>query len=197
MRAVLTGDIINSREHEGWQQELVAILDQYGTSPQDWEIYRGDSFQLEVDAAKALKVAIHIKAVVKMRAELDVRIAIGIGNKTYTAAQITQANGSAFIHSGTAFDAIKNNTLVLQSDYKDFDETFNIMLALATLTMDNWPPVTAAIVKARLEAPELNQTELSKQLDKAQSAISKALSRAGYDEVTKMLTYYKKQIETL
>ncbi|MEH6657097.1 transcriptional regulator [Leeuwenhoekiella marinoflava] len=197
MRAVLTGDIINSREDEGWQQELVAILDQYGTAPQDWEIYRGDSFQLEVDATTALKAAIHIKAVIKTRAELDVRIAIGLGDKTYTATQITQANGSAFVHSGTAFDAIKNNTLVLQSASKDFDETLNVMLSLASLTMDNWPPVTAAIVKARLEAPELNQTELSKQLNKAQSAISKALSRAGYDEVTKMLTYYEKQIETL
>ena len=197
MSGILTGDIINSREDEGWQQELVAILDQYGTAPQDWEIYRGDSFQLEVDATTALKAAIHIKAVIKTRAELDVRIAIGLGDKTYTATQITQANGSAFVHSGTAFDAIKNNTLVLQSASKDFDETLNVMLSLASLTMDNWPPVTAAIVKARLEAPELNQTELSKQLNKAQSAISKALSRAGYDEVTKMLTYYEKQIETL
>ena len=197
MRAVLTRDIINSRADNGWQSELVSILDTYGKSPKDWEIYRGDSFQLAVDAGIALKAAIHIKAVIKMRAELDVRIAIGLGDTTYDAAQITQANGSAFVHSGTAFDAIKNNTLVLQSDYKNLDETLNVMLALATLTMDNWPPVTAAIVKARLEAPELNQTELSKQLAKAQSAISKALSRAGYDEIHKMLTYYEKQLKTL
>lgn len=197
MKAVLTGDIINSRAFMGWQDALIEVLNRYGSSPKTWEIFRGDSFQLIVDAALALEAAIHIKSVIKSNAALDVRIAIGLGECSYDADQITLANGSAFIHSGTAFDAIKNRTLVLQSANEQLDETLNLMLSLASLTMDQWPPVTAQIVKARLEEPQLNQTELSQKLDKAQSAISKALSRAGYDEIHSMLHYYTKKIETL
>tara|TARA_B100002049_G_C15993104_1_gene338176 strand:+ start:123 stop:716 length:594 start_codon:yes stop_codon:yes gene_type:complete len=197
MKAVLTGDIINSRAATGWQEQLVSVLEMYGTTPENWEIYRGDSFQLLLDASHALKAALHIKATIKTNSALDVRIAIGIGDYTYKANHVTQANGSAFVHSGTAFDAIKTNTLVIQSDFKSVDETLNIMFSLASLTMDNWPAVTAQIVKARFEEPHLNQTELSQKLDKAQSAISKALSRAGYDEISKMLNFYTDQINTL
>ncbi|MDP5043368.1 MAG: transcriptional regulator, partial [Leeuwenhoekiella sp.] len=118
----------------------------------------------------------------------------GLGDKNYNASKVTQSNGSAFVHSGTAFDTIKKNTLVLQSDQAEFDTTINLMLNLATLTMDLWPPVTAAIIKTQLEHPELNQTELSELLGKAQSAISKALNRAGYAEITRLIQYY---IETL
>ena len=67
MIAVLTGDIINSREDQSpkWLIALKEGLNQYGKEPQDWEIYRGDSFQLETTPSKALQAAIHIKAAMK------------------------------------------------------------------------------------------------------------------------------------
>lgn len=197
MQAVLTGDIINSQSNNKWQKVLVSVLNTYGTEPEQWEIYRGDSFQLEVEAQKGLEAAIHIKATLKTFSNLDVRIAIGLGEKNYESKKVTQANGSAFVHSGTAFDSIKKNTLVIQSENTDFDKILNLMLSLATLTMDVWPPVTASIIKKQLEQPLLNQTELSEVLGKSQSAISKALNRAGYSEITRLLNYYSETLKTL
>jgi hypothetical protein len=51
MKAVITGDIINSRKScfgimDG---DLKDILKDYGNEPKDWEIYRGDSFQLIIN----------------------------------------------------------------------------------------------------------------------------------------------------
>ncbi|MFI8379563.1 SatD family protein [Leeuwenhoekiella sp. NPDC079379] len=195
MQAVLTGDIISSQSSNDWQQELINVLNAYGAEPNEWELFRGDSFQLELNAEQALAAAIHIKAAIKTFSELDVRIAIGLGDKNYNAPKVTQSNGSAFVHSGTAFDTIKKNTLVLKSDNTEFDTTINLMLSLATLTMDLWPPVTAAIIKTQLEQPQLNQTELSELMGKAQSAISKALSRAGYTEITRLIQYYTETLK--
>ncbi|MGO4911388.1 transcriptional regulator [Leeuwenhoekiella sp. W20_SRS_FM14] len=195
MQAVLTGDIISSQSGNDWQQELIRVLNIYGSEPKEWELFRGDSFQLELQAEQALAAAIHIKAAIKTFSKLDVRIAIGLGDKNYNASKVTQSNGSAFVHSGTAFDTIKKNTLVLQSDQAEFDTTINLMLNLATLTMDLWPPVTAAIIKTQLEHPQLNQTELSELLGKAQSAISKALNRAGYAEITRLIQYYTETLK--
>jgi len=52
MIAILTGDIINSREGEtlNWLNILKEVLKQYGSTPKDWEIYRGDSFQLSIES---------------------------------------------------------------------------------------------------------------------------------------------------
>ena len=58
-------------------------LDQYGQEPASWEIYRGDSFQLETTPEKALEASIYIKANIKQLRNLDVRMAIGLGQKSY------------------------------------------------------------------------------------------------------------------
>lgn len=195
MRAVLTGDIINSQSNNDWQPLLKKVLSHYGEEPTQWELYRGDSFQLELNPDSALVAAIHIKAAIKTFSTLDVRIAIGLGDKKHHAKKITQANGTAFVNSGTAFDAIKKNTLVLKSNDLQFDSIINLMLSLATLTMDIWPPVTASIVKTQLENPQANQTELSSLLGKSQSAISKALNRAGYSEINALLQYYSQTVK--
>jgi hypothetical protein len=34
-------------------KDLKSVLNAYGNEPKDWEIYRGDSFQLVVDPADA------------------------------------------------------------------------------------------------------------------------------------------------
>ena len=62
MTAVLTGDIINSRKSKtpDWLSSLKETLNKFGQEPKHWEIYRGDSFQLEIDPAKALDAAIFI-----------------------------------------------------------------------------------------------------------------------------------------
>ena len=197
MIAILTGDIINSRSQEHWLPVLKEVLNRLGDEPKTWEIYRGDSFQLEVNAEEGLYSALLIKSAIKCLDAVDVRIAIGLGTKSYNAEKITEANGSAYINSGTCFDRLKKQTLALQSDDEAFNDQFNLILELACLTMDHWTPVSAQVFHQKLLHPTRNQTELSEMMGKSQSTISATLSRAGYEELQKMLNYYSKTIKSL
>ncbi len=197
--AVLTGDVINSRKEkpEVWLSNLKKALNKYGKEPKNWEIYRGDSFQLEITTVKALEAAIYIKAQMKQKKNIDVRIAIGIGDKDYNAEKLTESNGSAFVHSGECFQNLKKQTLALKSGITTFDKTLNLMLKLAALTMDNWLPATSRIVKTAMDNPNTNQNELASILGKSQSNISEALIRAGFDEIKQLLQHYQIKINEL
>ena len=197
MIAILTGDIINSRSQEHWLPILKEVLNRLGDEPKTWEIYRGDSFQLEVNAEEGLYSALLIKSAIKCLDAVDVRIAIGLGTKSYNAEKITEANGSAYINSGTCFDRLKKQTLAIQSNDEAFNAQFNLILELACLTMDHWTPVSAQVFHQKLLHPTRNQTELSEMMGKSQSTISATLSRAGYEELQKMLNYYSKTIKSL
>lgn len=196
MIAVITGDIINSDNVEPklWLPLLKGVLNKYGKSPEQWEIYRGDSFQLELKPEEALYACILIKATIKQIQALDVRMAIGIGEKEYEANNITESNGSAFVYSGRAFEALKKNNLTLGTSSTDIDFAMNTMIGLALLVMDNWTTTSAESIKMALENPNKNQNDLAKMLNKKQSNISGALNRGGYSKILNMLIYYKRII---
>lgn len=199
MIAVLTGDIVNSREKETskWMPVLQAELNRIGKNPVDWEIYRGDSFQLKTDVNLALSILIHLKAAIKQFKKLDVRIAIGIGEEGYVAEKVTESNGMAYVYSGKCFDGLKKQTMAIQSPWKDFDEILNLLLEVLGLTINNWTPNYANLVKASLENPNKTQAEIALKLNKKQGNLSTALKRAGFDEIEKILKFYTKKIEKL
>lgn len=199
MTSIITGDIINSKKSspKQWLEALKTILNSYGNSPLVWEIYRGDSFQLEVHPKHALKACILIKATIKQFESIDVRLAIGIGEKTYQSDKITESNGSAFVNSGDCFETLKKSTLAIKSQSETFNKPMNIMLDLALLTMNSWTTTTSILIKAAIEKPELNQVQLANFFGKTQGNISQGLKRAGFDEISKLLQYYKTQTQTL
>ncbi|SFZ91422.1 SatD family (SatD) [Flaviramulus basaltis] len=199
MTSIITGDIINSRKSEPkkWLDALKNTLIKFGDEPKIWEVFRGDSFQLEVKPEDALYACVLIKATIKEFKNIDVRLAIGLGEKTYNSEKITESNGSAFVNSGECFESMKKNTLSIKSNFEDFDIKLNIMLELAQLTMNSWTSTSSSIIKKSLENPELNQKQIAKLLSKSQSNISEGLKRGGFDEISKLLNYYKTQIQTL
>jgi len=199
MKAVITGDIMNSREAKiaKWLPFLKEILNNYGEEPKDWEIFRGDSFQLLIAPEKALLVAIHIKSVIKQIKELDVRMAIGIGEEKYNSLKITESNGSAFVRSGECFESLKKQTLAIKSNDKSFDTSLNIMIRLALLIANNWSPTVAKVIKTFIENPDNNQKELAKLLGKSQSNLSETLKRGGVEEIMQMNVFYKLEISKL
>jgi hypothetical protein len=198
MTSVITGDIINSRGIDKpirWIKPLKAVLNKLGKEPRDWEIFRGDSFQLEIrDVHQVLMAAIRIKATIKCTKNLDVRMAIGIGEKKYRSQKITQANGEAFIYSGELFERLKKNTLAIRSPWKEVDNQINLLLELALLTMDHWTPSSAEIVRLSMEIPEATQKEIGKKLGITQGRVSERQKRAGYDEVMKMEQRFRELI---
>lgn len=198
MQAVITGDIINSRKVSStiWLGDLKAILNQYGSEPKDWEIYRGDSFQLLVAADDALEIALLIKATIKQHKELDVRMAIGLGTVDYFADKITESNGIAFINSGECFENLKKQTLGIQTPWEEFNTTFSVLLPFMLMIADNWTSTSAEILKKALENSDSNQNQLATALNrKSQSSISSSLKRAGYEELKNMIAFYKQEIK--
>lgn len=145
----------------------------------------------------AFSAAVHLKAGMKQIRNLDVRIAIGIGEQDHQSKSLSQSNGSAFVRSGECFENLKKQNLGISSMDPDFDENFNLLFALALLSMDAWSPTVAATVKASVENPQKSQTELAKLLKKSQSSLSEALKRGAFEEVLRLDEYYRKQIKSL
>lgn len=199
MKAILTGDIINSREDAAstWLPLLKKTLSQYGTSPKEWEIYRGDSFQLATVPEKGLLAALHIKATLKKTKRQDVRIAIGVGAVSFEGKGIVESNGDAFVRSGNAFEELKKQTLQVNTQIPAFDLPVNIMLELAMLTANTWTQAVAEVILYALEHPKKNQKEMAKNLAKSQSTISEALKRGGYDEIMNVNDFYTRNITAL
>ena len=201
MIAILTADIINSRKlpSKKWMTDLKAFLNTFGKSPNEWEIYRGNEFQLEIkNLEDALLVAFQLKAFFKS-INLDIRISIGFGEKTYKTRKITESNGSAFVRSGETFETLKKQKLNLAINSGDviFDEELNLMLKLSLSFLDNWLQQSAEFVLVAIQNPSLSQEEIGTLLCINQAAVSRRQKRANYELIKELDLYYRKKIKTL
>ena len=197
MIGVITGDIIHSRrvpDSQAWMVPLKKLFGEFGPSPRVWDIYRGDSFQLEVDRpAEALYTALRIKATVKSIRKLDVRMAIGIGEKHVATGNVTETGGQAFIHSGEKLEGLKKakRTLAIRSPWPEVDREVNLYLRLALIAMDHWSEATAEMVKYTLANPGLAQKELGAVIGISQSSVSERQKRAFLSEIMAMESRYR------
>ncbi len=202
MTSIITGDIIQSKKvaAEKWLGDLKKELNLIGSSPRTWQIYRGDSFQAEIkDPLDALAKAIKIKSSIKSSKGIDVRIAIGIGDKTYDSANITESNGTAFVFSGRKFEQLQKEkrTLAVASGWEDFDRDINLIIRLASIIMDKWKVNSAEIVNTCFEHPEKSQEELGEMFGIRQNAVSSRLRRARFEEIIAVIEIYKLKLKQL
>ncbi|MBE8723609.1 hypothetical protein [Flavobacterium hungaricum] len=201
MTSVITGDIIDSRKQESknWVEDLKKILSRFGTSPNDWEVYRGDEFQIEIkNPEEALCIAILIKAYLRIL-KLDARMSIGFGDKTYNGEKISESYGTAFIHSGELFETLKKQkvTLAMRTGNALTDEKMNLMIQLALTFMDSWLVQSAEFVVKAIENPALSQEELGQKLGINQAAVSRRQKRAHFDLVLHLDRYFRTEIKQL
>lgn len=201
MTSIITGDIINSRKIASaeWILGLKQLFSALGENPTQWEIYRGDEFQLEVtDASAALHHVFLIKAYLKS-IKLDARMSIGFGSKTYSATKISESNGTAFLRSGELFDTLKKQkiNLAINTSNVNFDEEINLMLRLGLTFMDHWLVQSAELVLVTLQNPSLSQEEIGQLLNINQAAVSRRRKRAKYDLVLELDQYFRKKITTI
>lgn len=198
MTSIITGDIINSRNIDSniWMPLLKEVLNSVGKTTKTWEIYRGDSFQIEIEKIEdALLFAFKLKTVLKKVKNLDVRIAIGIGSKNDNYNNITEASGEAFINSGKAFDVLlKKQRLAIASTNQEFDTILNTSLALALLVMDNWTVNSATFVLKYLNSPNTSQKIIAKELNISESSASERRKRAGLDEILQLEKLYRQLV---
>ncbi|GGH39117.1 hypothetical protein IA57_00940 [Mangrovimonas yunxiaonensis] len=200
MTSVITGDIINSTTHDPkvWLAPLKQALQTISGHSRYWEIYRGDSFQVEIqDPLEAFIGAVYIKACIKTVKGLDVRLAIGIGSKTFEGQTVTESNGSAFQASGSVFEQLKKEKINLKisgvgNSY--IDDEINLILKLISIPMDHWSANSAEIVKLHLENKNKIQKEIARLIGISQDAVSKRMKRAYLDEVLEVNKMYQKKI---
>ncbi|GGI57913.1 transcriptional regulator [Winogradskyella haliclonae] len=203
MTSVITGDIIKSRDFKDqdiWLNRLKSALAMLSNDSSNYEIYRGDSFQLEhKNYLGSLFAVIYIKACMKSIKGLDVRMAIGVGNKSYQGKTVSESNGEAFVFSGETFETLKKEKLNLKikTGDIDLDEELNLYFKLALIAMNNWTVNSAEIVKLSFENPNMIQSKLAKLVGISQDAVSKRQKRAYLDEIKELDLIYRHKIETL
>ena len=197
MIAVVTGDIIHSRKvnPEIWLPKLKDFLKKNIDDTFSWEIYRGDSFQFEIEVEKALEVVLCIKSLIKSNQLIDVRMSIGIGAKNFQGDSIKESYGTAFINSGESFESLKIYTLNIKSPFDEFDTYFNTLLKLVSFISDNWKPVTSETIHLSLTNRNLLQKEIAEKLNKDATTINKALKRGAYEEIIEVINLYKQKIK--
>lgn len=203
MIAVIKGDIIASRslvDQEEWLTPLETLLAQWGETPKQWELAWGDSFQIEIPKPEdAFHKAFMIKAVMKKTGTIDVRMSIGIGEKTFDGKRVSESNGPAFIYAGEKFDQLKkeNTTLAILSPWINFDEEMNLYLKLAGTFMDNWSVSSAELIEIVLSQPNAIQTEIGQQLGIRQNSVSGRWKRAHIDELVAVERTFRVKIKEL
>ena len=210
MIAVIKGDIVSSRKIENsekWLLPLKGLFNEWGKSPGQWEIVWGDSFQLEVDRPEeALRKALRVKALIKKivsdetnKSLIDVRMAIGIGEKSYSGERITESNGEAFINAGEKFEELEKEkfNLLVKSPWPDFDGEMNLFIRLASVFMDKWSVASAELVEVALEHPDYTQNEIGSRLGIKQNSVSGRWKRANIDEILSMEQMYRRKLERL
>lgn len=212
MIAVIKGDIAASRKlvnQEQWMEPLEKLFKQWGDYPTHWEIVWGDFFQLEVEKApEALQKALQIKALIRsIEAEntagntsrIDVRMAIGIGEKNYMGKRVSQSNGSAFVFAGDRFNALQKEkvNLMVGSPWPDFDREMNLILRLAGVIMDRWSVSSAQLMKLVLNKPTITQEEMGKLLGIKQNSVSGRYQRATASEVLAVEKLFKEKVKKL
>lgn len=210
MIAVIKGDIIASRkliDQEKWLSPLKNLLSTWGNTPQQWQLVWGDFFQVEIShPEEALKKAFEIKALIKKIepmderkkiSTIDVRMAIGIGEKTYSGKSVSESNGPAFIYAGEKFNLLKkeNMTMGIKSPWMAFDEEINLYLKLAGTFMDKWSVSSAELVEIVLNNPNTTQEEIGKQLGIKQNSVSGRWTRANTEEILAVEKMFQKKLK--
>lgn len=201
MIAVITGDIINSQhaDTEVWITRLKNLLETWGSAPGTWEIYRGDEFQFKCSIDSVFWHFLAIKSLIKSQENLDVRMAIGIGEESFSSEKITESNGTAYVNSGRLLNDLKNDghTVAIKTSNESVDRDLNILLKWSSKDFDNWTMATSEIIHEMIMNPDITQEDLAKRFAISQSSISQRLKRANYELIVETNQYFRKKISEL
>jgi hypothetical protein len=221
MEAIITGDIVSSRNIEPLHRErlfkqvaffLKSIKNTYISS---YETFRGDSLQCRATLPElSLRAAILIRAFFRaytpddtktaineknnkgyFSTKYDIRLAIGIGEVDFIdPKKITSSDGEAFRLSGEGLDKLKNTSqrLMLKSVYKDFDEQIEPSLLLLDALIQGWTQNQAALALYKLQ--HTKEDEIAARLQISQSAVTQRKKTAQWYAVEKLLNYFEKTV---
>lgn len=206
IKGIITGDIVKSTSVQperrpallGAVQRLTDELGQL--SPLKMEMFRGDSFQIQVEApAQALKVAVLFRAGLKSMTppdadELwDARVAIGVGTVSYEGERVSVSDGEAFQYSGRRLDEIGKRRLSIRTRWAGVDDELEVSTAFADDILTGWSrPQARAVYLSLLYG--LSQKEIAARLEKTSQSVSKLLAAARENLIKAYLDRYQQLI---
>ncbi len=189
LAAVITGDVIQSTSlSQKERTKMLATLSEVIASGNaifaDWnaEIFQGDSFQgSTINGVKdCLNYAVACIARFKEQG-FAIRIAIGIGDISYTAASVRTSDGTAFLYSGRTLEGLKkrNGSFIgIKTGDENLDAEFEAHCAsLDFLFARCTKPQAEALIFA---LNGLTQVEIAEKLSIAQPTVQQRLKAAGW-----------------
>jgi len=204
IRAVLTGDIVNSTQlGQATEKKLLKSLQQM-LAVHQFEFYRGDSFQVYIkDAGAALRTALLCRAVAINTAgnmgvvSSDVRVSIGIGTVKTPVTKLGTAKGEAFVLSGRAFDVLTKNDarLAIKSANSLANEGLQVIADYINAIFKNMTGKQAGVIFELLKGE--SQKAAAAKLKKSKSTIHQHVSAGRWAEIEKLLEYYQNIIDQL
>ncbi len=206
--AVITGDIIGFSEYEQMVRihiiyHLQTVLN-HKLTPfsviQKPDIFRGDSFQCLLEKpAMALRSAVFIRGGLRALQfyppdKYDSRISIGFGTiDEFDNGENELKDGQAYRLSGHLLDSMKGRErLLFATPWPEVDRELNAAAGLIDILIDQWTPDRADAVLQSLSGK--SQTEIAKNYNISQPAVSKRLSGAGEWALKKYLEYFEKKV---
>ncbi|MCX7565236.1 hypothetical protein OS189_02610 [Sulfitobacter sp. F26169L] len=183
--AVFTGDIVRSSDMgaDALGDVFAALEDAaraIGLWPDSDTIFarfRGDGWQLALPVAYALRGALVLRAAVRTTGKgRDTRIGIGIGDGVIKNRDLAAADGSAFLRSGHALDAIKRGPLMAAPDGP---LALRTALPLADRIAQGWTPKQAQVAYALLAPVPPTQEALAGTLGRSRQMTQKQAEAAG------------------
>lgn len=197
--AVLTGDLIGSRQHEtSCIDDAMATLSRaahaFGTA---WGLelrftrFRGDGWQVHVrTAGLVLDATIFLAASLRGAGhDIDTRISAGIGPvETLGTADLSDASGSAFFVSGDRLDRIgKRRFIVAGTGIGDWQAA---VFDLAAWHVDGWTAAQAeAVALALIDTG--TQEHIARQLGVTRQAVQDRLAKAGFSALDTALHAFR------
>ncbi len=206
--AVLTGDIIKSTSLPQAEFELVRsrLLDavrevmnwKRGLVKGNAEFFRGDAWQvLLTNPAKALRVAVFLRASLLAEGKADSRISIGLGKvESISSRRISLSTGQAFIISGHGLDGLtqySRMTIQIPKATGAISDWLPVVGDLCDSLINQWTERQAEIVCIAVKPEEPTQEAIAEILDPpvSRQAVTKALDGANWHSVRSAIRQFE------
>ncbi len=201
--AVITGDLVGSQQlpaaelqhvMQRLQQTLEALQNDFQF---DFDLYRGDSFQLAVQQPQdaALLASIVQLSLASGAPSVAVRQCIALGESAPVQGGVKVAAGEVFTRSGHGLDSLKGAGLLVQTGRTSIQHQLTLVTKYFASHLARLTVTQSAVVLAYLLADDKSHEQIALQLGKTRSNVTRILNASQYHLITEYLTYYAELVE--